>query len=70
MKWISVKKKLPTIDDGDENGKVLVYRVTNQGQSGLSKSIYDWSMVKYLDDESFWCPLIGNPNDSNIEQNP
>ena len=37
--WISVKDRLPTIQDADENGKVLVYRIVNDSQKSLSKSI-------------------------------
>lgn len=31
--WISVKDRLPEREDADENGKVLVWREMNEGQS-------------------------------------
>lgn len=61
MKWISVKDRLPTKDDADENGKVLVYRFNNTSQVSLNKSIYDWKMCKYLHESSFWMPLPEPP---------
>lgn len=61
MKWISVKDRLPTIDDADENGKVLVYRFNNSSQSSMNKSIYDWKMCKHLDESSFWIRLPKPP---------
>ena len=35
--WIGVKDRLPTEIDGDENGKVLVFRFVNSGQKALEK---------------------------------
>lgn len=61
MKWISVKERMPNIDDADENGKVLVYRFNNPSQSALNKSIHDWNMCKYLDISCYWMPLPGPP---------
>lgn len=64
--WVSVKDRLPTIDDADENGKVLVYRIVNDSQKSLSKSIYVWHLTKYLDDDSYWMPLPKPPNQKNL----
>jgi hypothetical protein len=59
--WISVKDRLPDEKDADENGKVLIWRRTNAGQQGLSKSIFDWYMVKNCDTDTFWQPLPPPP---------
>jgi len=59
--WIPVEERLPEEKDADENGKVLIYRVTNNSQASLSKSIYDWAMVKYLEKDSHWMPLPNKP---------
>lgn len=59
--WISVEEKLPTEKDADENEKVLVYRNTNEGQKGLSKSIFDYFMVKNCDSDTMWQPLPPKP---------
>lgn len=59
--WVSVKERLPTIHDADENGKVLVYRNVNDSQKSLSKSIYDWHFTKHLDDDSYWMRLPEPP---------
>ncbi len=59
--WISVEEKLPTEEDADENEKVLVYRNTNEGQKGLSKSIFDYFMVKNCDSDTMWQPLPPKP---------
>ena len=59
--WISVEDRLPTEKDADENGKVLVYRNTNEGQKGLSKSIFDYFMVKNCDSDTVWQPLPPKP---------
>lgn len=61
MEWISVIEKLPTIEDGDENGKVLIFRVPNINQKSLAKSIYDWNMVKYCDKNTYWMILPKSP---------
>jgi len=63
MNWISVKERLPKQEDADENGKVLLYRETNPDQSTMSKSIYDWKMVRYCDNETYWMPLPKPPED-------
>ena len=59
--WISVEERLPTVDDADENGKVLVYRTVNESQKSIAKSIYDWNFAKYLDKGSYWMPLPSPP---------
>ncbi len=64
--WISVKDRLPEREDADENGKVLVWREMNEGQSGLSKSIYDYDMVRLMDKNSFWQPLPPPPEISTL----
>ena len=67
MKWIKCSTRLPTANDADENGKVLIHRKTNAGQAGMSKSIYDWGMVKYCDEKTSWMPLPSAPNEENTE---
>ncbi len=59
--WISVEDRLPTENDADENGKVLIWREMNEGQKPLSKSIFDWFMVKNCDKSSYWKPLPKPP---------
>jgi hypothetical protein len=59
--WRSVKNKLPTEKDADENGKVLVWREVNADQQSLEKSIYDWSMVRHLKKTSYWQRLPKRP---------
>lgn len=61
-KWVSVGDRLPTKEDADENGNVLIWRETNYGQKSLSKSIYDYSMVKHLDKTAYWTTLPNPPN--------
>ena len=61
MKWISVKDRLPRADEIDENGKVLIWRHTNDAQKALSKSIYDANMLKYCFEETYWMPLPEPP---------
>jgi hypothetical protein len=59
--WISVKERLPKLEDADENGKVLLYRKLNEDQKSLSVSIHDWSMVKHCDEFAFWMNLPPKP---------
>lgn len=61
MEWISVKERLPYMSSADENGKVLVWREMNESQKAMSKSIYDWHMVRFLDDSAYWMPLPPPP---------
>ena len=61
VEWVSVKEKLPTQEDADENGKVLIYRETNSDQMGMSKTIYDYAMVKYCDEQTYWMKLPDKP---------
>jgi hypothetical protein len=59
--WVRVGERLPTEEDADENGKVLLYRDMNDSQKSLSKSIHDYFMVKNCDKDSFWRPLPSPP---------
>jgi hypothetical protein len=59
--WVRVGDRLPTEEDADENGKVLLYRDMNDSQKSLSKSIHDYFMVKNCDKDSFWRPLPSPP---------
>jgi len=59
--WVSVEDRLPTETDADENGKVLIWREMNDGQKSLSKSIFDYWMVKNCDSSTFWMPLPTPP---------
>ena len=60
--WVSLLDQIPTEQDGDENGKVLIYRNMNDSQKPLEKSIHDWYMVKNCDPtETFWQPLPPKP---------
>jgi len=60
--WVSMLDQMPTEQDGDENGKVLLYRNMNDNQKPLEKSIHDWCMVKNCDPtETFWQPLPPKP---------
>jgi hypothetical protein len=56
MKWIKLKDKIPDINiDGQ---KILIYRITNSGQSQQAMSIHDTDKVKYCNkDETWWMPL-------------
>ena len=60
MEWIKITDRLPTEKDADENGKVLVFRQVNESQKALSKSIYDWFMVKYIEN-GYWMSLPEPP---------
>ena len=64
--WISVEDRLPTKEDADENGKVLVWREVESTQTLMSKSIYDYMMCKHLDKTSFWMPLPQRPKTPKI----
>jgi len=59
--WISVSDKLPTILDADINGKVLILREMNDGQSVQDITIYDYLMVKHCDAETKWTSLPKRP---------
>ena len=63
--WVSVEDGLPTEKDADENGKVLICRNMNEGQKSMSKTIFDWSMVKNCDKTTMWQPLPAAPNVNN-----
>lgn len=63
--WVSVEDGLPTEKDADENGKVLIYRNMNEGQKSMSKTIFDWWMVKNCDKTTMWQPLPAPPNVNN-----
>jgi hypothetical protein len=61
-KWIRVEDELPTKEDADENGKLLVWREMNPDQKAIEKSIMDWSMLRYCDKETtHWQPLPSPP---------
>lgn len=59
--WVKVEDGLPTEKDADENGKVLVWREMNDSQKSLSKSVFDYWMVKNCDSSTFWMPLPTPP---------
>jgi len=60
--WIKCADALPTENDADEMGKVLLFRTTNDTQLSISKTIHDWNMVRHCDpDETYWMPLPKNP---------
>lgn len=67
--WISVRDRLPTESDADENGKVLIYRTLNDHQKPLSKSIHDWNMVKHCEDDTLWQSLPALPLQVNKDNN-
>lgn len=60
MKWIKLKDRKPSCEiDGE---KVLVYRITNEGQASIAISILDTRMIKYSDeDETWWMALPDEP---------
>lgn len=61
-KWIKCSERLPELSDADENGKILLFRVTNNDQKSISKTVHDWNMVKHCDRENtFWMPLPQMP---------
>lgn len=47
--WISCSERLPTENDADEFGKVLILRDVNLHERLTSKSIHDYSLVKHCD---------------------
>jgi hypothetical protein len=56
--WIPVSERLPTKEDADEFGKVLVLRDVIESQINNCKSITDWNLVKHCDKETtMWQPL-------------
>lgn len=56
MKWIKLKDRRPDINiDGN---KVLLYRLTNEGQKDMSISIHNTNMMKHCDpNETWWMAL-------------
>ena len=73
--WISVKDRLPTAVDADENGKVLIYRKMNSEQLANCKTVHDYAMVKYCDEYTMWLsipplPLPEPPKDEPFEELP
>lgn len=60
MKWIKLKDRKPSVDiDGE---KILVYRILNEGQKGISTSIFTTHMVKHCDEnETWWMALPNDP---------
>lgn len=62
-KWISADDRLPEVET--EGAKVLLYRVLNEGQSNMSKSIHDTVMVKHCNPkETWWQPLPDKPENN------
>lgn len=60
--WVKTSDRLPEKPDADENGKVLLYRLTTDNQTSSAKSIHDWNMVRHCDaDTTFWMPLPQKP---------
>lgn len=56
--WILVGERLPTADDGDEFGNVLILRETTSCQIETCKSIIKWNMLRHSDpDTTFWQPM-------------
>lgn len=65
--WIPVSERLPTAEDADEFGKVLVLRDVIQSQINNCKSITDWNLVKHCDKETtMWQPLPKLPEVQNV----
>jgi len=62
QEWIKLSDRLPTEEDGDEYGNVLVFRETNENQKNMSKSIINWKMLQYSEKETtYWKHLPDNP---------
>lgn len=57
--WIPVSERLPTADDADEFGNVLIYHSdTNEPEKNMSKGIIKWNMLRHSDpNTTFWQPL-------------
>lgn len=58
--WTKASRLLPTVEKHGK--KVLVYRIVNDGQKDMAKSIHDTNMVKHCNpDETWWQPLPDDP---------
>ncbi len=70
MEWISVKDRLPTNDDADENGNVLACYIEVEywigGKPGkiVSKDLLPYKNLEDMRKETtYWMPVLGIPND-------
>ena len=52
--WIAVTDRLPTAEDGDENGEVLVLLTPNKIPK---KTIFAWRSLQNASNETMWQPL-------------
>lgn len=58
--WIKLKDKQPNVVDNNE--KVLLYRIMNDGQKSQEITIFDTAMVKHCNpDETWWQMLPKKP---------
>lgn len=56
--WIPVGERLPTADDADEFGHVLILREVNESQKNTCKSIIAYNMVRHCEKETtMWQPM-------------
>jgi len=64
--WIPVSKRLPTTEDADEFGNVLILRETTEHQIETCKSIIKWDMLRHCNKETtMWQPLPKLPEVQN-----
>jgi len=58
--WIKLKDKQPNVVDNNE--KVLLFRIMNDGQKSQEITIFDTQMVKHCNpDETWWQMLPPKP---------
>lgn len=58
--WIKLSEEKPSVKEHGQ--KVLIYRLVNDSQSNMAKSLFDTNMVKHCDpNETWWQPLPADP---------
>lgn len=64
-KWVKASESLPTIElNGD---KILLYRISNEGQLDVEISVYSTAKVRHCNpNETWWMDLPAPPGDHDV----